>query len=662
MPEGAVLWSCPRCGAQNSPDLATCSRCGSAPSVFAVPVKRCPACATEVDEPAREGKLRCPKCGAEFGDYEEWVRLCRAAAFASIRHVPPPPEEPPPRPPGLNFVAGSLLAAAAFYAAVGVLAGPLGLTIACGVLALLQVLAAVSLLGEKRHSDVLVRLAAGLSALVPLFVLPAIYFIGIFEFFSRPLVVKYFGGRVDPMPDRVRHPLIAWLLVVVAIVAALFAAVVAGALEIAAQWNDPLTPALELGSRLRGFFAANWWWAPVGLIGGMCVLALWGKVNRHGSLVVSLLALLGVLALGAPPVVDAWVYERSVREASSYLGEWDVQRLLWGITQPDPKVRLASLRAMEAAGWRARVAAPAIVRVLKDGDRRVRLAAACALAQFEPGAEGILAILIGVLEDDRSTADEKDRAAVALGHLGPRARPALSLLLDRLRAGDAATIALAELGPASIPGLTEALTDPAAAVRRRAAKALRIVGPAARSAAPALLERLKDPDPDVRVDAVTALGEIHREKAVDALRGVLKEDRGTSKAAAAEMLFVLGEKEGQAELPEGSSALNVLRNPSICEHLNRTFIEKDVHGTGVEILLAAAEQAGMCAEISPEAAALPALAGFRRIHSPSRKRSVLELIRLFDVNYVLEPGIVRILEPGQAKTFWAGWLAEQPKK
>jgi HEAT repeat protein/predicted RNA-binding Zn-ribbon protein involved in translation (DUF1610 family) len=658
MPDGLTTWSCPKCGEQMASEITVCHRCGGPPGVFPVPAKRCPSCRAEVDEPAREGKIQCPKCGTEFGDYEEWVRLCRAAAFAAIRPVPPPPEEPPPRPPHLKPIGVSLLAMAGFTAAAGLVAG---LVIPCAVLALLQVLAGISLLSERRHADVLVRLAAGLSALLPLFVLPVIYFVGVFAFFSRPPVVKYFGGRVDPMPDRLRHPLIAWLLVVVVIVASLFAGVVTGALDTAARWNDPLTPAMEVGSRLHRFFAAHWWWAPAGVLGGLCVLALWGKVNRHGFLVVSLLALLGVVSLGAPPIVEAWVYDGTVREASAYLEERNVQQLLWGITVPDPKVRMASIRSMEAAGSRARVAAPAIVRALKDADRRVRLAAACALSQFEPGVEGILPILIGVLEDDRSTGEEKDRAAVALGNLGPRARPALSLLLDRLRAGDAATVALAVLGPASIPGLIDALADPAAPVRRRAARALRMLGPAARSAAPALLELLKDRDPEVRADAALAVGEIHREKAVPALRGLLK-DGGSVSRAAAEILCAIGEKEGASEFLETGSILNVFRRPEICEHLHRTPVEKDLEGTGAEILVAAAEQGAMCAEISAESAELPALKAFRRIHTASRKRSLLEVLRLFEIDYVLEPGIIRILTPEQSKAFWGAWLAEQKKK
>lgn len=661
MPEGVVMWSCPRCGEQMSSEAAVCARCGGPPGVFPVPAKRCPACGAQVDEPAREGKVHCPACRHEFEDYEEWVRLCRAAAFAATRPVPAPPEEPPPRPPHLRKIAGGLLAMAAFTVASAVLVGGLGLLIPGLVLALLQVIAGVSLLAEKKHSDVLVRIAAGLSALLPIFLLPAVFFVGVFAFFSRPQVVKYFGGRVDPAPDRLRHPLIAWLLVVVLIVAGLFATIVAGALETASRWNDPLSPVMELGSRIVAFFSANWWWAPMGVLGGLTVLGIWGTVNRHGFLVVSLLSLLGMIAVSAPPVVESWVYERSAREAASYLEERDVQRLLWGVTVADPKVRLASLYAMNAAGSGARVAASGIIRALKDPDRRVRLAAAAALAQFDPAVEGVLPILFGALDDDRASEDEKDRAALALGAFGPRARPALSPLLDRLRRGDAATLALAEMGPPSIPGLAEALADKDPQVRRRAARALRLLGPVARSAAAPLEERLKDPDVNVRREAVAALAEIHREKAIPALRAVLKEDKGAAKAAA-DALCALGQKDGLSELPQGSSSFNVLRRPALWDHLSRCVLERDVEGSGAEVLVELSERAGLCAEIGTEASALPSLQPFRRLHAASRRRSVLDVLTSLDVDFVLEPDRILVLTPEQAKAFWTEWIAESRKK
>jgi HEAT repeat protein len=638
-----------------------CSRCGGVPTPVPIPPKRCPACGTVAEGPALEGKLRCPHCLQEFEDYEEWVRRCRAAAWAATRPSPPEPEEPPPRPPHLKPVAASLLVMAVFYAAAGLRSEHDVLMVLSLALALLQSIAAVSLLLERQHSDVLVRFAAGLSALLPLFLLPAVYFVGLFGYFSRPLVVKYFGGRADPMPDRIRHPLVAWLFVLICLVAALFAGIVTEALESVRRWNDSRTFLMDVAYHVTAFFSANRWWAPAGLLGGVCVLALWGKVNRSGFLAVSVLSIIGVIAIGAPPVVEAWFFQASAREAASYLEERDVQRLVWGARESDPKVRLASMRAMDAVGRNARVAVPALVHGLKDGDRRVRLAAACALAQFEPGVEGAMTMLIAALEDDRSSGEEADRAAVALGYFGPRARPALSLLLDRLKLGDSATMALAEMGPAAVPGLTEALMEKDAKLRLRAAHALRLLGPVARSAVPLLIDRLKDADAGVRMEAAYALGEIHREKAIPMLLDLLRGDKPAAKAAA-DALCALGQRDGLGELPQGSSSMNALRQPALWDHLGRAAVEKDVDGSGTEVLVELAERVAMCAEIMPEAADRPGMLTFRRVHAASRKRSVLEILTSLDVDFVLESDRIRILSPDQAKSFWTEWLAESRKK
>ena len=166
--------------------------------------------------------------------------------------------------------------------------------------------------------------------------------------------------------------------------------------------------------------------------------------------------------------------------------------------------------------------------------------------------------------------------------------------------------------------------------------------------------------PGRQIHEQTAGQQVIAGKAIPALRGLLKDGPSVSKAAA-DMLCMLGEKEGLAEVVDGST-LNVFRSPAICEHLNRSAVEKDLEGTGSEILVAAAEQAAMCAEISAESAELPAMQAFRRIHAASRKRSMLELLRLVEIDYVLEPGIIRILTPQQSREFWTAWLAESQKK
>src|SRR6185503_5270886 len=421
MPEGAVLWSCPRCGAQNPSELAACARCGGGPGVFPVPAHKCPACGAEANDPPQEGKIHCPRCRNEFEDYEEWVRRCRAAAWAATRIPPPTPEPPPPRPPRLPLIGASLLVMGAFYVVAAFALLREELRIPAVALGLLQAAAGVSVLTEWRRSDVVVRIAAGASALMPLYGAPLIYFVALFAFFSRPLVVKYFGCRADPAPERIRHPLIAWLLVSVAAVAALFAFVVADTVTLARAWGDVLW-----GDRILGFLRTHAAWAPAGVLGGLAVLAIWGKVNRVGFVVVSILTILGVLSAGAPPVAESWMYRKAASEAAGYFGERDVQRLLWGVRDPDPKVRVASLVAMDDVGWNARVAVPAILRAYQDPDFRVRLFAACALAQFEPSTDGVLELLLASIEDPRMPPESLDRICRAVGHYGPRARPALA--------------------------------------------------------------------------------------------------------------------------------------------------------------------------------------------------------------------------------------------
>lgn len=653
--------SCQRCGEPMAPEEAACSRClrgmDPEPAPFeSLPPKRCTACRTVITAAPVGGLLRCPSCSKEFEDHEEWVRRCRAAAFIAARPIPHPPEPPPPRPAWLPTAGISLLVCAAFYVAGGLALGRAGLVVPCIALALVQAVAGVALLSGWRSAAGVVRFAAGVSALMPLFVLPLIYFVGLFALFIRPEVTRYFGTRPDPVPDRLRHPMLAWLIVVLAVAAGLQVVLVTDAVDAAREWNEPLDGLLDVGARTNAFFAENRLWAPAGLLGGLCILALWGKINRAGFLAATTVALAAAVGVSVPAALEAHVYVNQAREAAKYLDERSVQRLIWGSREPDAKVRVAALRSMEATGRSARVAVPVFTSALKDPDRRVRLAGACGLARFDPAAEGILPVLIAALDDDRASGDEADRAARALGYTGPRARPALALLLDRFRRSDAALQAMIELAPASIPGTAGLLADGNPDTRRRAARALRLIGPAARSAADALVVALKDPDAGVRAEVALALGEIQREKAVAELRTLLKDEPVVARAAA-EALCALGVKDGLPKLAAGSNALNAVRTPALWDHLNRTLLDRDVEGTATEIVMDLGERAVMCPEVSPECGDLPSMQPFRRIHAATRRRTVLEVLTSLDASFVLDSDRLRILTPEQAQAFWTEWLA-----
>lgn len=94
-----------------------------------------------------------------------------------------------------------------------------------------------------------------------------------------------------------------------------------------------------------------------------------------------------------------------------------------------------------------------------------------------------------------------------------------------------ATDSLARIGMPALPALIEALKDPQASVRDRAAHALARMGPPASQAVPALIDALEDPDWRVRRSAARALGQIgpSAEAAVPALIEVIRDpasDRG----------------------------------------------------------------------------------------------------------------------------------------
>ena len=104
-------------------------------------------------------------------------------------------------------------------------------------------------------------------------------------------------------------------------------------------------------------------------------------------------------------------------------------------------------------------------------------------------------------------------AARALAALGPQAQPALPQLVTAFRGGDGmlsleASKALACIGEASVPALTSALQDPNPSIRLAAVTALGQIGPRIQSGAIAMVQSLRDPDRAVRVAAATSLSKM----------------------------------------------------------------------------------------------------------------------------------------------------------
>jgi HEAT repeat protein len=76
--------------------------------------------------------------------------------------------------------------------------------------------------------------------------------------------------------------------------------------------------------------------------------------------------------------------------------------------------------------------------------------------------------------------------------------------------GDLAAWSLAAIGPKAVPALQALLADSNPIVRERAALALGLIGPGAEPAIPALLQSLDDWEPSVRIRAAEALGNMPR--------------------------------------------------------------------------------------------------------------------------------------------------------
>ncbi len=151
-----------------------------------------------------------------------------------------------------------------------------------------------------------------------------------------------------------------------------------------------------------------------------------------------------------------------------------------------------------------------LARSLQHGNSAVRDRAAWALGVIGPDAADAVPALASALADKDEAVGFQ--AANSLAAIGPGARaavPALTASLDRLCAR--AAHALGHIGPDSapaVPGLTKALASAAGDFREEAARALGSIGPTAKVAAPDLRKLLKDRLIEVRLAAAQALGEL----------------------------------------------------------------------------------------------------------------------------------------------------------
>jgi HEAT repeat protein len=207
----------------------------------------------------------------------------------------------------------------------------------------------------------------------------------------------------------------------------------------------------------------------------------------------------------------------------------------------DQRVRAASAGALGHFGKGARESLSLLQTSLKDKSGHVRVFAAKAVCQIEPGKEKeTVVVLVAALKDP----DPKTRceAAMVLGQASSEKSTAATALANALKDGDNHVRSFAMRGlwnlrtgaKSALPDIINTLKHASPDVRKDAAMTLFVVQNGG-AAVPALIDLLKDADAEVRAVAAQALG-LHgnfASSAIPSLSKCLKDDNEKVRNAAA---------------------------------------------------------------------------------------------------------------------------------
>lgn len=250
--------------------------------------------------------------------------------------------------------------------------------------------------------------------------------------------------------------------------------------------------------------------------------------------------------------------------------EAGVAVLLELLQDTSKSARNYALRAIGSIGPQARAATPILLKLLQDEDEEMRFNSALALARIGAEAQAALPILAHTL----TTSDRLKRkaAAYALRAMGSEAKPVLPALIKGLkdhekRVRSRCAGALGKIGAGvndeAIHALLEAERDDDSDVRLAVERALAAIGKEHVQAAqkratqfearnffplfgfkpeeiPALILMLRDPNPNARAMAATALGNLGAREAVPDLIKLLKDDDEDVRRRAAHSLQTMG--------------------------------------------------------------------------------------------------------------------------
>lgn len=224
-------------------------------------------------------------------------------------------------------------------------------------------------------------------------------------------------------------------------------------------------------------------------------------------------------------------------------GVEEIPNLQHGLDSEDASTRAESACDLGSLGVRAAEAAPDVAKLLRDRAPRVRMSAAAALLRIAPNDNrGVETLAMGLTGDDVAV---RRHAARAAGLAGPAATclvPKLAVLLsdsDPL-VRRTALEAIATLGPAAAAALDRVVPLlDQPETAIDAADALGRFGPAARSALKPLSKLLGADAPAMRWAAVRAMSQIGGEGATPVVKFLIRELRTASEADTYNMMLYL---------------------------------------------------------------------------------------------------------------------------
>ncbi len=232
----------------------------------------------------------------------------------------------------------------------------------------------------------------------------------------------------------------------------------------------------------------------------------------------------------------------------------DTKRNAEAIYLESPEYRTQRcIEAIRQIGPEAKGAVPALITVLKTC---ADIEAADTLSILDPTRiDGVPALIAGT----RSGFDNiRESSLRAIGRLGPAAKEAVAALIQRLPSESNLTSPIKEtlirLGPVAVPQLTQALEDPA--VRFQALLTLGRMGPLAREAAPAMLKAAQGDLLSEGLLAIANLGETAGPVLLEAVKDPVR-----SRAA----LRALATLKGTAAASVVAPLAGLLKDPAFAE-------------------------------------------------------------------------------------------------